>query len=294
MELTENILWLLKQAFYFSLTSGERRDQRATVSARPRSVCCASCPTSPVCPVPISPRRLLISSAGVQLALTALERRGLVERKQDPQHKRHPAGLPHRPGTQSWSWPGCVSDAVGRARRGLRRAAAADEQETLRELLQPWSSNRARATSCSKTTWGVTSSLVLDDQSQVVDTLAADAGFPRASYAVLPPTPTDRRRGVTEEMTIQLDRAHHHGALLGGRHLAADGPDGGTAGPIVVRSRFLRNMYGPPDRRLRPDDQQRRARGRRGGGGLGADLSGSADQPHGAGGLRVSRVAPGA
>jgi DNA-binding MarR family transcriptional regulator len=33
-------------------------------------------------------RRLLISPQGVQLAITALERRGLVERKQDPQHGR--------------------------------------------------------------------------------------------------------------------------------------------------------------------------------------------------------------
>ena len=33
-------------------------------------------------------RRMLIRPQGVQLALTALERRGLVERKQDPQHGR--------------------------------------------------------------------------------------------------------------------------------------------------------------------------------------------------------------
>ena len=47
-------------------------------------------------PLPILPglsgaelaRRLLISPQGVQLAITALERRGLVERKQDPQHGR--------------------------------------------------------------------------------------------------------------------------------------------------------------------------------------------------------------
>jgi DNA-binding MarR family transcriptional regulator len=33
-------------------------------------------------------RRLLVSPQGAQLALTALERRGLVERKQDPRHGR--------------------------------------------------------------------------------------------------------------------------------------------------------------------------------------------------------------
>ena len=63
---------------------------------------------------------------------------------------------------------------------------------------------------------------------------------------------------VTEEVIIELDRCHHHGDLLPGRYLAADGPHGGFACPFVVRSRFLRNMYGPRDRRLRPDDQQRR------------------------------------
>ena len=35
MELTENLLWLLKQAFYFSLT-GERRDQRPRGQHGPR------------------------------------------------------------------------------------------------------------------------------------------------------------------------------------------------------------------------------------------------------------------
>ena len=33
-------------------------------------------------------RRLLITPQGVQLAMTALEQRGFVERKQDPQHGR--------------------------------------------------------------------------------------------------------------------------------------------------------------------------------------------------------------
>ena len=78
-------------------------------------------------------RRLLISPQGVQLALTALERRGLVERKQDPQHGRI---------LQAY-----LTDE-GRKRRRRRSSAtrlprtrrcsacsAREEHETLRELL---------------------------------------------------------------------------------------------------------------------------------------------------------------
>ena len=54
MELTDNILWLLKQAFYFSLTTVTKRSA-ATASARPRSACCANSPMSPACPAPNSP-----------------------------------------------------------------------------------------------------------------------------------------------------------------------------------------------------------------------------------------------
>ena len=76
MELTDNILWLLKQAFYFSLTTVNEASQRVTASAPPRSACCANWPTNQACPGAELARRLLISPQGVQLALTELERRG--------------------------------------------------------------------------------------------------------------------------------------------------------------------------------------------------------------------------
>ena len=88
MELTDNILWLLKQAFYFSLKTVNDAISSAWRHAPHRSACCASWPTNRACPEPNLARRLLISPQGVQLAITALERRGLVERKQDPQHGR--------------------------------------------------------------------------------------------------------------------------------------------------------------------------------------------------------------
>src|ERR1700751_1955095 len=87
MELTENILWLLKQAFYFSLTT-----VNDTISAPGGSTAqigvLRQLSNEPGLSGAELARRLLISPQGVQLALTALERRGLVERKQDPQHGR--------------------------------------------------------------------------------------------------------------------------------------------------------------------------------------------------------------
>ena len=87
MELTENILWLLKQAFYFSLTTVNDAISMHGVSTAQIGVL-RQLANEPGLSGAELARRLLISPQGVQLALTALERRGLVERKQDPQHKR--------------------------------------------------------------------------------------------------------------------------------------------------------------------------------------------------------------
>src|ERR1700758_700856 len=87
MELTENLLWLLKQAFYFSLTSINDAMKVHGVSTAQIGVL-RQLANEPGLSGAELARRLLISPQGVQLALTALERRGLVERKQDPQHGR--------------------------------------------------------------------------------------------------------------------------------------------------------------------------------------------------------------
>ena len=104
MELTDNILWLLKQAFYFSLTTVNEAVSSHGVSTAQIGVL-RQLTNEPGLSGAELARRLLISPQGVQLALTALERRGLVERKQDPQHGR------------------------------ILRAYLTDEQRTLRELL---------------------------------------------------------------------------------------------------------------------------------------------------------------
>ena len=87
MELTDNILWLLKQAFYFSLTTVNEAVSSHGVSTAQIGVL-RQLANEPGLSGAELARRLLISPQGVQLALTALERRGLVERKQDPQHGR--------------------------------------------------------------------------------------------------------------------------------------------------------------------------------------------------------------
>ena len=87
MELTDNILWLLKQACYFSFTTvNDAVSEHGVTTAQIGML--RQLADEPGLSGAELARRLLITPQGVQLALTALERRGLVERKQDPQHGR--------------------------------------------------------------------------------------------------------------------------------------------------------------------------------------------------------------
>lgn len=87
MDLTENTLWWLKQAFYFSLTEVNESVKEHGVSTAQIGVL-RQLANQPGLSGAELARRLLITPQGVQLALTALEKRGLVERKQDPRHGR--------------------------------------------------------------------------------------------------------------------------------------------------------------------------------------------------------------
>jgi DNA-binding MarR family transcriptional regulator len=87
MELSDKILWLLKQAFHFSLnTVNEAISSHGVTTAQIGLM--RQLANEPGLSGAELARRLLISPQGAQLALTALESRGLVERKQDPQHGR--------------------------------------------------------------------------------------------------------------------------------------------------------------------------------------------------------------
>ncbi|HEX5144653.1 MAG TPA: MarR family transcriptional regulator [Mycobacterium sp.] len=87
MELGKNTLWLLKQAFYFSLTTVNEAVKEHGVSISQIGVL-RQLAGEPGLSAAELARRLLITPQGVQLALTALEKQGLIERKQDPQHGR--------------------------------------------------------------------------------------------------------------------------------------------------------------------------------------------------------------
>ncbi|MGU3650171.1 MarR family winged helix-turn-helix transcriptional regulator [Mycolicibacterium sp. A43C] len=131
VELTDNILWLLKQAFYFSLTS-------VNDSVKPHGVSTAQIgvlrqlANQPGLSAAELARRLLISPQGVQLAVTALEKRGLVERKQDPQHGRILQTFLTDEGRSISA--AVVSDAV-KAHDAVFGVLSRAEQEQLRELL---------------------------------------------------------------------------------------------------------------------------------------------------------------
>jgi DNA-binding MarR family transcriptional regulator len=131
MELTENILWLLKQAFYFSLTTVNDAISAHGVSAAQVGVL-RQLSNEPGLSGAELARRLLISPQGLQLALTALERRGLVERRQNPQHKRILQAYLTEEGQNIVAT--VVGDAVA-AHDEVFGVLSTEEKETLRELL---------------------------------------------------------------------------------------------------------------------------------------------------------------
>lgn len=131
MELTDNILWLLKQAFYFSLTEVNDAVGKHGVTTSQIGVLRQLSEEPGLSGAELA-RRLLISPQGVQLALTALERRGLVERKQDPQHGRILQAYLSDAGRAVAS--AVLAEALA-AHAAVFNVLSADEQETLRELL---------------------------------------------------------------------------------------------------------------------------------------------------------------
>ena len=118
MELTDNILWLLKQAFYFSLTSVNEAVSGHGVSTAQIGVL-RQLANEPGLSGAELARRLLISPQGVQLALTALERRGLVEKKAGSPARADTAGLSHWRGTKRRGHRRQRRNC--RAREGIRR-----------------------------------------------------------------------------------------------------------------------------------------------------------------------------
>ncbi len=131
MELTDNILWLLKQAFYHSLTTINDAMSVHGVSTAQTGVL-RQLANEPGLSGADLARRLLISPQGVQFALTSLERRGLVERKRDPQHGRILQAYLTGEGRDVAAT--VVSDAVA-AHDQVFGVLTNEEQRVLRDLL---------------------------------------------------------------------------------------------------------------------------------------------------------------
>ncbi|HEX3284215.1 MAG TPA: MarR family transcriptional regulator [Mycobacterium sp.] len=131
MELVDNILWHLKQAWYFSLTAVNDAVSQHGVSTAQIGVL-RQLANEPGLSGAELARRLLITPQGVQLAIKALEQRGLVERRPDPQHARIlKAYLTHQ-GRDVAS--AVVSDAIA-AHEAVFGVLTPEEQQTLRDLL---------------------------------------------------------------------------------------------------------------------------------------------------------------
>ncbi|WP_216894381.1 MarR family winged helix-turn-helix transcriptional regulator [Nocardia alni] len=89
MELTENMLWLLKQAFHLALrTVNEGVADRGGGVTLAQVGLMRQLTSRPGLSGAELSRQLLITPQAVQLALKILEKRGLVERKPDPTHGR--------------------------------------------------------------------------------------------------------------------------------------------------------------------------------------------------------------
>src|SRR5690349_15731919 len=131
MELTDNILWLLKQAFYYSLTTINEAMREHGVSTAQIGVL-RQLANEPGLSGAELARRLLITPQGVQLALTALEKRGLVERKQNPAHGRILQAFLTDQGRKVAA--AVVHDAI-EAHDKVFGVLSKAEQKTLRELL---------------------------------------------------------------------------------------------------------------------------------------------------------------
>ncbi|MGB3477245.1 MAG: MarR family transcriptional regulator [Mycobacterium sp.] len=131
MDLTNNTLWLLKQAFYYSLTTVNEAISEHGVSTAQIGLLRQLAGEPGLSGAELA-RRLLITPQGVQLALSALERRGLVERKQDPHHGRILRAYLTDEGRAVTS--AVVTDAIA-AHDQVFGVLSRDEQETLRALL---------------------------------------------------------------------------------------------------------------------------------------------------------------
>ena len=138
MEQRDNILWLLKQAWYFSLTQVNDAVSEHGVSTAQIGML-RQLATEPGLSGADLARRLLISPQGVQLALKELERRGLVERSRSPSDRRGVIVRLTPDGARTVD--AAMADLLDRERALLAELDGGDRDHlaaTLRQLLSPF------------------------------------------------------------------------------------------------------------------------------------------------------------
>jgi DNA-binding MarR family transcriptional regulator len=131
MEPADNLLWHLKQAWYFALTAVNDAVSSHGVSTAQIGML-RQLANEPGLSGAELARRLLITPQGVQLALKALEERGLVQRKPDPAHARILQAYLTDNGRDVAA--AVVSDAIA-AHEAVFGVLTREEQKTLRDLL---------------------------------------------------------------------------------------------------------------------------------------------------------------
>lgn len=128
----DHITWLLKQASHYTRRAVNDAIRGYGVTTEQIGVL-GRLADSPGLSGAELARRLLITPQASQLALTVLERRGLVERKPDANHGRIIRAYVTEEGLRVTNK--CLVDAL-RSEKKVLEVLDAAEQETLRELLK--------------------------------------------------------------------------------------------------------------------------------------------------------------
>jgi len=131
MDVNNDLMWLLKRAFHLGLhTLNDATSNYGVATAQLGLMRLLA--ANPGLSAADVARRLLVTPQGAQLAVAALERGGLVERKPDPNHGRIQRAYLTEEGRRVAT--ACLADAVA-AHRGFFGILNADEQDKLRSLL---------------------------------------------------------------------------------------------------------------------------------------------------------------
>ncbi|PXW24535.1 UNVERIFIED_CONTAM: MarR family transcriptional regulator [Williamsia faeni] len=130
-EHTEDILWLLKLAFHYGRETVNDAISRHGVTTAQSGLLRQLAEEPGLSGAELS-RRLMITPQGAQLALSALERHGFIERRPDPNHGRIQRAYLTKQGTRITE--ACYSESVA-AQDELFSVLTDREQQTLRKLL---------------------------------------------------------------------------------------------------------------------------------------------------------------